>query len=119
MRNLFFRQRAQSWQALSALLLMLACSDFVQVKADEVFSRPGLDPSQQSKVTGVLARERIQRNPSPAALPAGAPNRAPAAVQKECRTDIGNFNAANMRPGQKTPKDNIVVIKAPVINNCR
>ncbi len=123
MQNAFALFRSAALQRLfPRLVLTLACSAVLQAHADEVFSRSGLDPSQQSKVTGVLARERIQRVSSQDGTTGQTGNgaaRAPTAGRKECRTDIGNVNAGSLRPGQRAPKENIIVIKAPVINNCR
>lgn len=123
MQNLLALYRSTELpRLLPQLVLMLACGSVWQAHADEVFSRKGLDPSQQSKVTGVLARERIQRvagQDGPTGQAGTNAARTPTVGRKECRTDIGNVNTGSLRPGQRAPKENIVVIKAPVINNCR
>ena len=111
--------RASVQQSLLSVAIVLAGAFTMSLAhADEVFSRQGLDPSQQSKVTRVLARERIQRV-SGGETPAAASSATPGVGRKECKTDIGNVDNSNARPGQRPPKDNIVVIKAPVVNNCR
>ena len=114
-----FLRRAGVLKQAQQLVLVLAFASSAAALADEVFSRSGLDPSQQSKVTGVLARERIQRTSNQDVQAGGAPSQAAPGAKKECRTDIGNVNTAGQRPGQQAPTQNIVVIKAPVVNTCR
>lgn len=92
-------------------------------RANEIGSRTGLDPSQQSKVTSALARNRLlskstgaDANPGSSSSSSSASSGA--SVGKGCTTDIGNVDLGNQRPGVRAPKDNIVVIKGPIVNGC-
>lgn len=91
-------------------------------QADEVATRNGLEPADQSKVTRVLARERLRANTSKggADVPSGATGSAGRAAGKsqDCTTNIGTVNTKESRPGVRGPRENITVIKAPVVNKC-
>ena len=91
----------------------------IAAQANEVVTRNGLEPADQSKVTRVLARERLRANASPSGndAPAGAGARA-AGKPQDCTTNIGTVNAQESRPGVRGPRENITVIKAPVVNKC-
>jgi hypothetical protein len=111
MSKLFF-SRLSTCSALAALALCFGHF----ARADEVATRNGLEPADQSKVTRVLARERLRATP-PGGGGTGAAAGA-AGKSKDCTTNIGTVNTAESRPGVRGPRENITVIKAPVVNKC-
>lgn len=84
--------------------------------ADDAVTRKGLEPAMQSKVTRVMARDRLLSSPGDAASNAAAladPDKS------ACGVDIGNVDVGKARPGVAVPKETIVVIKSPIVNRCR
>ncbi|WP_321941966.1 hypothetical protein [Paraburkholderia tropica] len=98
-------------------MLFLFAESVIMVRAayaNDIVSRKGLAPDQEAKVAKSLARNRlIGQEAAGQAAAHGA-----TAQEKDCTTSIGNIDLSGQRPGVRVPKDNIVVIKAPVVNKC-
>ena len=109
----------------SEAIFLTLCLGHGLTMADEVSSRNGLEPLEQAKVNRVLARERLRAAQSTSAA-AQAGNTQPASGRlssglgssQDCTTNIGTVSAENSRPGVRGPSENIIVIKAPVVNKC-
>ncbi|WP_194426690.1 hypothetical protein [Chromobacterium sp. Rain0013] len=91
------------------------------VFAEEIATRKGVDPAQNAKVTSALARNRVLRASD------GGTGNSELTIEKKndngfrrknCSTSIGNINTGDMRAGGRTPKENIVIIKGVVVNEC-
>ena len=111
----FFSQHFRNLQLLSTGAIGIAL--LLPVHADEVATRSGLEPADQSKVTRVLARERLRANSSTSAAGKGSAGAKPG-QSKDCTTNIGTVDTKESRPGVRGPRENITVIKAPVVNKC-
>ena len=110
---------ARLWLAAVAL-----CAAAFVAQADEVATRNGLEPADQSKVTRVLARERLRATASSGGANVASGGAASgdaakgAGKSQDCTTNIGTVNTKDSRPGVRGPRENITVIKAPVVNKC-
>ena len=105
---------ARFWLAAVAL-----CATAFVAQADEVATRNGLEPADQSKVTRVLARERLRATASSGGANVASGGAAKGAGKsQDCTTNIGTVNTKESRPGVRGPRENITVIKAPVVNKC-